>query len=142
MISGKTFYKKFISSAIRQKDQSQNRCYKKTKHAKFFEKRTFLTPWYTCAYQGIKNVCFSKTFFLITPVLRFTLLLYCRGNMKVFRETWRNVYSMFWCYFKKTWKKYILLFFLTGSHSTNGSAMFLLQFCKMFTSHRKSWYFS
>ena len=31
-------------SAIRQKDESQNRCYKKTKHAKFSEKQTFLTP--------------------------------------------------------------------------------------------------
>ena len=28
------------------KDESQNRCYKKTKHVKFSEKQTFLTPWY------------------------------------------------------------------------------------------------
>ena len=26
--------------------ESQNGCFKKTKHAKFSEKRTFLTPWY------------------------------------------------------------------------------------------------
>ena len=32
------------TSAIRQKGESQNGCYKKTKHAKFSEKRTFLTP--------------------------------------------------------------------------------------------------
>ena len=32
------------SSAIRQKGESQNGCYKKTNRAKFFEKRTFLTP--------------------------------------------------------------------------------------------------
>ena len=34
------------SSATGQKDESQNGCYKKTKHAKFFGKRTFLTPLY------------------------------------------------------------------------------------------------
>ena len=38
------------SSAIRQKGESRNGCYKKTKHAKFSEKRTFLTPdTHTCA---------------------------------------------------------------------------------------------
>ena len=34
------------SSVIRQKSESQNGCFKKTNHAKFSEKRTFLTPWY------------------------------------------------------------------------------------------------
>ena len=33
-----------FSSIIRQKGESQNGCFEKTKHAKFFEKRTFLTP--------------------------------------------------------------------------------------------------
>ena len=32
------------SSVIRQKCESQSWCFKKTKHAKFSEKRTFLTP--------------------------------------------------------------------------------------------------
>ena len=32
------------SSVIRQKDESQNGCYKKTKHAKFSEKQTFPNP--------------------------------------------------------------------------------------------------
>ena len=31
---------------IRQKGESQNGCFKKTKYAKFFVKQTFLTPWY------------------------------------------------------------------------------------------------
>ena len=35
-----------ISSAIRQKGESQNWCYKKTKHANFSEKQTFLSAWY------------------------------------------------------------------------------------------------
>ena len=34
------------SPVIRQKGESQNGCFKKTKHAKFSEKQTFLTPWY------------------------------------------------------------------------------------------------
>ena len=34
------------SSVIRQKGESQNACFKKTKYAKFSEKRTFLIPWY------------------------------------------------------------------------------------------------
>ena len=37
---------KFKSSVIRQKGQSQNGCYKKTKLTKFSNKETFLTPWY------------------------------------------------------------------------------------------------
>ena len=38
------FIKMPISSVIRQKGESQNGCFKKTKHAKFSEKRAFLTP--------------------------------------------------------------------------------------------------
>ena len=34
------------SSAIRKKGEFHNGRYKKTKHARFVEKRTFLTPWY------------------------------------------------------------------------------------------------
>ena len=36
----------YSSSLKGQKGRSQNGCFKKTKHAKFSEKRTFLTPWY------------------------------------------------------------------------------------------------
>ena len=39
-----SFHEIFISLVIRQKGESQNGCYKKTKHAKFSEKQTFLTP--------------------------------------------------------------------------------------------------
>ena len=38
------------SSVIRQKGESQNRSSKKTKHAKFSEKRTFLTSWYALLF--------------------------------------------------------------------------------------------
>ena len=42
--------KSYISSIIRQKGESRNECFKKTKHAKFSEKWTFLTPWYAHVY--------------------------------------------------------------------------------------------
>ena len=51
------------SSVIRQKGQSQNGCFKKTKHVEFSEKRTFFYPLIrtgTCAYQGVKTVRFSE----------------------------------------------------------------------------------
>ena len=41
-----SFYLIWNSSVIRQKGESQDRCFKKTKHARFSEKRTFLTLWY------------------------------------------------------------------------------------------------
>ena len=54
------------SSVVRQKGESQNGCFKKTKYVKFSEKRTFLTSWYAhlCVYQGrgrgVRNVRFSE----------------------------------------------------------------------------------
>ena len=55
----------YFSSVIRQKGESQNGCFKKTKHAKFSEKRTFFGK-------------FGVLCFLETPVLRFALLPYYR----------------------------------------------------------------
>ena len=51
------------SLVIRQKSESQNMCFKKTKQVDFFEKRNIfypLTRTCTCAYQGVKNIRFSK----------------------------------------------------------------------------------
>ena len=45
-----------ISSVIRQKGESQNECFKKTKHAKFSEKRTFLTPWYAHVRKTVNHL--------------------------------------------------------------------------------------
>ena len=42
-------------SVIRQKGESQNRCFKKTKHAKFYEKQTFLALWYAHARVAISQ---------------------------------------------------------------------------------------
>ena len=67
---------------IRQKGESQNGCLEKTKHAKFSEKRTFLTPdTHTYVRNGGKCSLFGKfdmLCFLETTVLRFALLPYYR----------------------------------------------------------------
>ena len=49
-----------ISSVINQKGESQNGCFKKIKHAKFSEKRTFLTLWYAYVPVRISEIlaCF------------------------------------------------------------------------------------
>ena len=52
------------SSVIRQTGESQNLCFKKSKHAKFSDRRIFLTPWYAHV------LCYLET-----PVLR--LVTYC-----------------------------------------------------------------
>ena len=50
-------------------------CYKKTKHAKFLEKRTFLTPWgKKCSFSRKLDVAL----FSCNIVLRFALLSYYR----------------------------------------------------------------
>ena len=58
---GNYFYK-FVGNKA--KGESQSGCFKKTKHAKFSEKRTFVTPWYayvrTCTYHRVRNVCFLE----------------------------------------------------------------------------------
>ena len=59
------------SSVIRQKGESHIECFKKTKHVKFSEKRTFLTPWYAHAPVGIRGY-----------------------DIFVFREIWRALF--FW----------------------------------------------
>ena len=41
------------SSVTSQMDESQNGCFKKTKHVKFSKKRTFLTPWYVRVRKGV-----------------------------------------------------------------------------------------
>ena len=70
-----------ISSVIRQKGESQNGYFKKTKHAQFSDKANISYPLICrgqCLYQRVRNVRFAKKFavlcFFETPVLRFALL--------------------------------------------------------------------
>ena len=68
-----------ITSIISQKDQSQNGGNKKTKHAKFSEKRTFLIPC-NLSESGCIKYSFFENFdllcFLVISVLRFAFLPY------------------------------------------------------------------
>ena len=67
-------------SVIKPKGKSQNGCFKKRKHPKFSEKRSFLTP-YERVSAGKKCSFFGKfpvLCFLETPVLRFAFLPYYR----------------------------------------------------------------
>ena len=66
-----SFYLIWNSSVIRQKGESQDGCFKKTKHVRFSEKRTFLKK---CSFFWK----FDVLCFLETPVLRFALWPYYR----------------------------------------------------------------
>ena len=70
-----------LSSVIRRKGESQNRCFKK-KHAKISRKMNISYPLIrTCASQGIGNVRFSENlacFVFLKRVLRFAILPYYR----------------------------------------------------------------
>ena len=66
---------KYISSVIRQKGESKNGGSKKTKYAKFSEKRTFLTSWnaHVMRVSGGKKCSFFGKFFCF-EVRPFALL--------------------------------------------------------------------
>ena len=70
------------SSLIRKKGESQNARNKKTKRAKFSEKRIFLNPQYAYVRSQIRSKKFSffgkfaVLCFLVTSVLRFAFLPY------------------------------------------------------------------
>ena len=74
-----TMNERVNSSAIRQREESQNGCYRKTKHAKFFEftpdtRSQNFSTWYVSVSGGKKCLIFGKfglLCFLVTPVLRF-----------------------------------------------------------------------
>ena len=79
-------------SVIRQKDESQNGRYKETKHTKFSEKRPPVNIR-ACTHQVVKNVSFLENlviFFLVTPVWRFSYLIFCRQFF---------LYTIFYCCF-------------------------------------------
>ena len=63
------FFTIYSSLVIRQKSESQNGCFKKTKQAKFSEKRTFLTPWYahimSHSWDEVSRICFCDSWSLL-----------------------------------------------------------------------------
>ena len=86
-------YMNILLSVIKQKDESQNRCFKKTKHFKLSEKRTFLIH----LLSGGKKCSFFGKFdvlcFLEIPVLRFALLPYNRRYIVQFTSCIQGVYN-------------------------------------------------
>ena len=71
-INKKVNHHKNSLPVIRQKSDSQNGGNKKAKHAKFSEKRTFLT------YQGVTNVCLSENLACLSFLLpQFWDLPFC-----------------------------------------------------------------
>ena len=67
----------FLGSAIGQKGESQNGCFKRTKHVKFSEKLTFLTPdTHTLKHSLLLTVlCFTDLFEInsLRHLLQFSL---------------------------------------------------------------------
>ena len=123
LLPSKNFwYRSDTSSVIRKKGESQNGCFKKTKHVKFSGKRTFLTPWYAHVRVRIrgKKCSFFWKFdvfcFLETPVLRFALLPYYRRYTHVEIQlalqmfTWFE--SLFWFILRKVFiKRWPILYY-------------------------------
>ena len=85
-------YKK--SSITRQKHEYQNGCFKKTKHAKFSEKRTCLTPWYAHVRLRKISVRFRKFDVLCTPVLRLALLPYFQQNKRILGRSRTQIHKI------------------------------------------------
>ena len=84
------FFTIYSSLIIRQKSESQNGCFKKTKQAKFSEKRPFLLMirTRTRAYQGVRNVRFSEIWCaLFSWNIRFEIRLFC-----LITDEFRNKY--------------------------------------------------
>ena len=73
------------SSVIRQKGESQYGCFKKTKHAKFSEKQTFLTLWYVLCFSW--NTCFQIRPFALLPTNCKKL---CVTSCAVSQKTWKT----------------------------------------------------
>ena len=110
------------SSVIKQKDESQKGCFKKTKHTKCSEKRIFLIPLirtHTCAYQGIRDVRFSENLscfvflkhpFWDSPFCLIRLdLNNCSFAVTRLTQLWSCQLKIFYC-------RFCIFFFLVRKH--------------------------
>ena len=80
------------SSVIRQQGESQNRCFKKTKQAKFSEKQTFLTAWYAHVRFEIHPFALLLTKYLTIKIeIEIPLFLYVRPCSDQLRTCWYHV---------------------------------------------------
>ena len=71
---------KDIVSVIRQKGESQNVCFKKTKQTEFSEKQRFLTPWYA----HVLTLWYIKGRFALSPYYR-RLIAFFEKNIECFQ---------------------------------------------------------
>ena len=87
---------------IRQKCESQNRCFEKTKQAKFSEKRKFLSPWYALVSWFLWRRCTRvavnmqlenfEVFFLSTSDARKHILSTMADSVFFIHETFLTQY--------------------------------------------------
>ena len=99
-------YDSDLSSIISQKGESQNGCFKKTKHAKFSEKWTFLTLWYPhvlIRIRRVRNVRFSGN---LVRNVRFSENLACFVFLK--HQFWGSLFCritdvMMWFFYVESW---------------------------------------
>ena len=120
-----------VTSVRRQKRESQNECFMKTKDVKLFEKRTFFYSWYiharTCAYHGIKNVRFlwNLACFVFSKHtfwgLSFCLITNEKRLQKIMSPTWSLNYCILYrlrpYFFGDIEEKRILFEVLSSQHN-------------------------
>ena len=103
---------------IRQKCESQNRCFEKTKQAKFSEKRKFLSPWYAlvswflwrrCTRVAV-NMQFEnfKVFFLSTSDARKHILSTIADSVFFIHETFLRLHRPILQVRSAYWNNYLL----------------------------------
>ena len=144
---------------MRQKGESQNGCFKKTHHAKFFEKLTVLpsdTHTYVCISGGKKCLFFGKfgvLCFLETPVLRFALLPYYQWfasyvsschyqifmNYHLLQFCYRNKIGTLKCHVKLELKKWVYRMFALQNVIIQVN---IHEASKVFDSNASSYYIS
>ena len=82
------------SSVIRQKGESQNGCFKKTKYVKFSDKRTFLTPWFFILEFSARELKLDLNIFFELMQNR-RQISYCFTNLV--GTLWSEFFSWFLC---------------------------------------------
>ena len=88
-----------FTSVIKQKGESQNGCFEKTKHAQIFRKTNIYYPLIrtsTQAYQGVKNVRFSENLMCLV----FLKHSFCDSHFCLitddFKVAWKKWRKFFW----------------------------------------------
>ena len=120
---------KFSSSVIRQKGESQNGYFKKTKHVKFCEKGTFLTPWY--AHMRVLLYMHVITDDLCEV---FSLALQTRSSSKFFVFWKRAVFFLVWNFSRNLFSSHKMVSQLFFSNN-------LATFLSFYSSPNRSKYF-